>query len=205
MSRLETANNRPRVAFATVGCRLNQAEADATCDEFTSRGWQVVHFGQSAELVMINTCTVTGRADRSSRQLIHRARRDNPEAIVVAAGCFAASHAEGLAAESEVDIILGVNEKVRPFDYIPESGRPAKPLIYVNDADSEVRTAVGTRVSGRSRAFLKVQDGCDHTCTYCAVTLVRGPSRSAPLDDIKAALRRIIAAGFEEVIFTGVD
>lgn len=201
----DATDKKPRVAFATVGCRLNQAEADATRDEFTSRGWQEVAFGETADLVMINTCTVTGRADRSSRQLIHRARRDNPDALVVAAGCFAASHAESLAEENEVDLVLGVNEKSRPFDFIPSSGRPDSPLIHVSDMDGAIRTAVGTRVSGRSRAFLKVQDGCDHACAYCAVTLVRGPSRSAPLEDITAALRRVIAAGFEEVVFTGVD
>jgi len=201
----QNAYGKHRVSFATVGCRLNQAEAEAARDEFLSKGWQIVDFGETAELVMINTCTVTGRADRSSRQLIHRARRDNPGALVVAAGCFAASHANELALESEADLILGVNEKARPFDFIPASGRPDKPLIHIDEVENSVKTAVGTRVSGRSRAFLKVQDGCDRACAYCAVTLVRGPSRSAPLDEIKAALYRIIAAGYEEIVFTGVD
>jgi threonylcarbamoyladenosine tRNA methylthiotransferase MtaB len=194
-----------RVSFATVGCRLNQAEADASRDEFAQRGWDIVDFGQPADVVMINTCTVTGRADRSSRQLIHRARRINPEATVIAAGCFAAGHAEDLVSEGEVDLVLGVDEKNRPFDFLPES-RPDSPEVFVNVGDgSNAVPAVGTRVSGRSRAFLKVQDGCDHACAYCAVTLVRGPSRSAPREDIRSAISRIQAAGFEEVVFTGVD
>jgi len=194
-----------RVAFATIGCRLNQAETDAAKDEFAARGWQIVEFGKSADVYMVNTCTVTGGADRSSRQLLHRARRSSPEATIIAAGCFAASHAEELVHSGDVDLVLGVEEKNNPFDFLPLNGRPEEPLVFVNTETTETRASVGTRVSGRSRAFLKVQDGCDHNCTYCAVTLVRGPSRSASLEDIRSALKRIIAAGFEEVVLTGVD
>lgn len=196
---------KKRVSFATIGCRLNQAETDSVRDDFANRGWRIVDFGQSSDVVVVNTCTVTGRADRSSRQLLHRARRSNPNATLVAAGCFAAGHAKELVEEAEVDLVLGVDEKNRPFDFLPEGGRPEKPLIFVDVDGGEFRPSVGTRVSGRSRAFLKVQDGCDHQCAYCAVTLVRGPSRSAQRVDIQAALKRVLAAGFEEVVLTGVD
>lgn len=196
-----------RVAFATVGCRLNQAETDAAMEQFTSRGWTIVPFNQEADLYYVNTCTVTGAADRSSRQLIHRARRRNNDALLVAAGCFAVRGAEELAQGGEVDLVLGIREKARPFDFLPESGsRPEQAKVFVDTDGSEpVRSAVGTRVTGRSRAFLKVQDGCDHACAYCAVTLARGPSRSAAIDDVRQALRRVHASGFEEVVITGVD
>lgn len=196
----------PRVAFATVGCRLNQAETDAAMEDFAAHGWRVVPFKEEADLYFINTCTVTGRADRSSRQLIHRARRRSGRAMIVAVGCFAERAARELADEGEVDVVLGVREKARPFDYLPEDmTRPPMPLIHVDEERGPARSAVGTRVSGRSRAFLKVQDGCDHSCAYCAVTLVRGPSRSVPIEDIRQALHRVRGAGFEEVVLTGVD
>ena len=175
-------------------------------EQFASRGWEIVPFHQQADVYFINTCTVTGQADRSSRQLIHRARRNGEEPVVIAAGCFAALGAEELAESGEVDAVLGIREKARPFDFLPEMVRPDLPQVHVDEDQSKpVRTAVGTRVSGRSRAFLKVQDGCDHACTYCAVTLARGESRSAPLEDVRQALARVKNAGFEEVVITGVD
>jgi len=196
-----------RVAFATVGCRLNQAETDAATEEFLARGWEVVPFQREAEVYFVNTCTVTGQADRSSRQLIHRARRINPSSVVIAAGCFAVRGAEELAASGEVDLVLGIREKAHPFEYLPGMERPTKPAVHIDpgEAGRPIQAAVGTRVTGRSRAFLKVQDGCDHACAYCAVTLARGASRSAPLEEVRAALERVHAAGFEEVVITGVD
>ncbi len=197
--------DQPTVAFATVGCRLNQAETDSIREHFAARGYEVVDFSESADVYYVNTCTVTGRADRSSRQLIHKARRKNPDALLVAAGCFATRDAEAISSEGEADIVLGSSEKSRPFDYLPTNGRPEKTLVYVSEEDATTSAAVGTRITGRSRAFLKVQDGCDHECAYCAVTLVRGKSRSAPLSEIKEALKRVKNAGFTEVILTGVD
>jgi threonylcarbamoyladenosine tRNA methylthiotransferase MtaB len=201
----ETSAPGPRVAFSTLGCRLNRAETDAIADQFQRAGWRVVGFAEEADLYFVNTCTVTGRADRSSRQQLHRARRRSPDALVVAAGCFAAAAADELARGGEVDVVLGVREKNRPFDHLPAAlHRPAEPVVAVAE-EGAIQPSVGTRVTGRSRAFLKVQDGCDHSCAYCAVTLVRGSSVSAPLDEIRAALDRILEAGFEEVVLTGVD
>jgi threonylcarbamoyladenosine tRNA methylthiotransferase MtaB len=199
--------NQPTVAFSTVGCRLNQSETDAVKEQFSERGWKVVDFNDKADLYYINTCTVTGRADRSSRKLIHRARRQNEEALVVAAGCYAGSAAETLRDEGKVDLVLGVYEKNQPFDFIPDAmHRPDTPLVFVGeDKNRKTLPAVGTRVSGRSRAFLKIQDGCDHSCAYCAVTLVRGTSRSVLFEEINLALDRIISVGYEEVVLTGVD
>jgi len=197
---------QPTVAFSTVGCRLNQAETDSVMEQFADRGWVKTAFKEKADLYFINTCTVTGRADRSSRKLIHRARRTNPDATVVAVGCFAASAAKELAEECEVDYVLGVSEKNTPFDFIPEHPhRLIAPEIHISDDSRKTKVAVGNRVSGRSRAFLKIQDGCDHACTYCAVTLVRGKSRSVVWDEISSTMERTLAAGFEEIVITGVD
>jgi len=189
-----------------VGCRLNQAETEAALEEFSSRGWELVNFSSPADVYYVNTCTVTGRADRSSRQLIHRARRQNPHAIVIAAGCFARRAAEELVAGGEVDLILGNYEKMQPFLFLSADGRPSQPVVHISDEDNyELKPAVGTRIAGRTRAFLKVQDGCDHSCAYCAVTLARGMSRSVPLCEIRHILKKVKAAGFEEVVLTGVD
>ncbi len=206
---------QPTVAFATVGCRLNQAETDGMAEQFTQRGWTVGRFTDGADLFYINTCTVTGRADRASRKLIHRARRENPNAVILAVGCFAGRAADELVEEGEVDAVLGVEEKAFVFDYLPAldlnlndnhlPSRSKTPLVEVSGKQNRVLASVGTRVSGRSRAFLKVQDGCDHQCAYCAVTLVRGSSRSVAPDQVRAALQRIKLSGFEEVVLTGVD
>ncbi len=203
---------KPTVAFATVGCRLNQAETEAIAEEFSNRDWQVLNFSDKADVYLVNTCTVTGRADRSSRQLIHQARRKHSDAFIIAAGCFAKRAADELIEDCEVDLVLGVEEKTKPFDYLPreksESSAPQRrqsPLVFVDSTESETSVALGTKISGRSRAFLKVQDGCDHACAYCAVTLVRGNSRSASFDEILQAYRRIKQAGFNEVVITGVD
>ncbi len=201
---------QPTVAFATVGCRLNQAETDGIAEQFAQRGWGVNRFADGADLFFINTCTVTGRADRASRKLIHRARRENPDARIIAVGCFAGRAAKELVGEGEVDAVLGVEEKAFVFDYLPDLERLAhtrlsSPLVEVSGENNRVLASVGMRVSGRSRAFLKVQDGCDHQCAYCAVTLVRGASRSVPPDQVRASLQRVRQAGFEEVVLTGVD
>ncbi len=184
---------------------MNQAETETVAEEFSAHGWKILSFRETADVYFVNTCTVTGRADRSSRQLIHRARRQNGDAIVVAAGCFATGAAEELAQSGEVDLVLGMHEKLRPFDFLPHDGRPASPLVRVSGAELVLRPAIGSLISGRSRAFLKVQDGCDHSCTYCAVTIVRGRSRSVHPAQVQDALKRIVDAGFEEVVLTGVD
>ncbi|MBS1261874.1 MAG: Threonylcarbamoyladenosine tRNA methylthiotransferase MtaB [Calditrichaeota bacterium] len=200
------SEKQPTVAFATVGCRLNQAETDAVQDRFLAAGYRVVAFADDPDVVYLNTCTVTGRADRSSRQWIHRARRRRADSVIIVAGCFANRVADELARGGEVDVILGQREKLNPLAHLPHGPRrPAEPVVANAGPGGSTPAAVGTRVTGRSRAFLKVQDGCDRACTYCAVTLARGPSASAPAREVREALRRIADAGYEEVVFTGVD
>ncbi len=197
---------QPTVAFTTVGCRLNQAETDAVQDTFASAGYRIVEADDRPNVHYVNTCTVTGRADRSSRQWIHRVRRDSPEAVIIVAGCFANRAVQELADAGEVDIILGQREKMYPLRHLDDPfQRPEKPVLAIEPGNSVIHASVGLRVTGRSRAFLKIQDGCDHSCTYCAVAPARGPSVSAPIAEIKESLRRIVDAGFEEVVFTGVD
>ncbi len=198
--------NQPTVALTTVGCRLNQAETDAVQDAFVTAGYGIVGADDRPDVHYVNTCTVTGRADRSSRQWIHRARRDAPDSVIVVAGCFANRAAEELADCGEVDIILGQRQKMFPLEYLCDPyHRPDEPLVVLSPSDESIPASVGVRVTGRSRAFLKVQDGCDHSCTYCAVAPARGPSVSASVTEVKEALARVAGAGYEEVVFTGVD
>jgi threonylcarbamoyladenosine tRNA methylthiotransferase MtaB len=198
--------DQPTVALTTVGCRLNQAETDAVQDAFDSAGYRIVGVDECPDVHYVNTCTVTGRADRSSRQWIHRARRDAPDSVIIVAGCFANRTAEELAEDGEVDVILGQREKMFPLRHIVDPHqRPDQPIVVMEEGGDSIPASVGVRVTGRSRAFLKVQDGCDHSCTYCAVAPARGPSISASVEEVKEALVRVVGAGYEEVVFTGVD
>ncbi len=204
--RNSTATQQPTVALTTVGCRLNQAETDAVQDSFAAAGYRIVAFDENPDVHYLNTCTVTGRADRSSRQYIHRARREHPDSVVIVAGCFANRAAQELVEGGEVDLVLGQREKMHPLHHLVNPfARPERPLVVLDEAGDSIPASVGVRVTGRSRAFLKVQDGCDHSCTYCAVAPARGPSVSASRIEVLEALRRIKDAGYEEVVFTGVD
>jgi threonylcarbamoyladenosine tRNA methylthiotransferase MtaB len=203
------------VAFPTLGCRLNQVETQEMAALMAARGFRGAAAGEPAGIYVVNTCTVTGRADFSDRQLIRRIRRENPDAVVVVTGCWAQTDPDTVAGLGGVDLVLGNQEKYRLPELVeellarrPEGPREARtPTVRVAPI-AEARSvpfAPFVRVTGRSRAFVKVQDGCQHRCAFCIVPAARGGSRSQDPKVVLDQVRLLVEAGHGEVTLTGVD
>ncbi len=208
---------KKRVAFESLGCKLNYAETVQIEKEFIRRGFEVVDPSTSADVFVINTCTVTQSADSDCRQIVRRVLRGSPEAFVVVTGCYAQGKPDEVAGIDGVDLVLGAKEKFHLFDYADGFSKTAEnkdsseanyhgrvfvsPIEDVNEfgyADSAVEGA-------RTRAFLKVQDGCDYNCSYCTIPKVRGISRSPSIEFLVEQTRKIAEAGFKEVVLSGVN
>ncbi len=210
----------PTVAIATLGCRLNQVDSHELQAALEARGFRAVADAERADVVVVNTCTVTSRADVSDRQAIHRAVRRNPRARVVVTGCWAQTDPEAAARLPGVDLVVGNADKHRLPELVeglvregakrPGEGRPgAAPGAEIQVSDiaglRTITSAPFTRVSGRARAFVKIQDGCQHRCAFCIVPLARGRSRSQAPAVVLDQVRRLAGAGYREVVLTGVD
>lgn len=195
----------PRVAFHTLGCKLNYAETGTLARDFAAHDFTVVPFGQPADVVVINTCTVTEEAERNGRQVIRRARRTSPHAFIVVTGCYAQLRPDEVAALPEVDAVLGAQEKFRLFDVLADFTRREQTQVAVSCIDEA--TAFGPAYSSgeRTRAFLKVQDGCDYTCAFCTIPQARGRSRSQGVAATVAQAHTLAAQGFREVVLSGVN
>ena len=195
------------VALATLGCRLNQVESREIGALLESRGFRVVEPAAGAQVFVINTCTVTGRADFSDRQLIRRVARENPDAYLVVTGCFAQTDPAAAAAIAGVDLVVGNQEKYRLPELLGSLAKRARPDVAVADigAARDVPIAPFARVTGRSRAFVKIQDGCQHRCAFCIVPVARGRSRSREPKVVLDQVRDLVAAGYLDVTLTGVD
>ncbi|MGH7414270.1 MAG: tRNA (N(6)-L-threonylcarbamoyladenosine(37)-C(2))-methylthiotransferase MtaB [Candidatus Rokuibacteriota bacterium] len=195
------------VALATLGCRLNQVESQEMGALLEGRGFRVVEAGAGAQVYVVNTCTVTGRADLSDRQLIRRIARENPDAYLVVTGCYAQTDPEAAAAIAGVDLVVGNQEKYRLPELLGSLTRRARPSVAVADirAAREVPIAPFARVAGRSRAFVKIQDGCQHRCAFCIVPAARGRSRSQEPKVVLDQVRALVEAGYLDITLTGVD
>jgi threonylcarbamoyladenosine tRNA methylthiotransferase MtaB len=195
------------VALATLGCRLNQVESQEIGALLEGRGFRLVDAEARAQVYVINTCTVTGRADFSDRQLIRRIARENPEAYLVVTGCYAQTDPEAAAAIAGVDLVLGNQEKYRLPELLGSLTKRARPAVAVGDigAARAVPIAPFARMAGRSRAFVKIQDGCQHRCAFCIVPAARGRSRSQEPKVVLDQVRTLAAAGHLDVTLTGVD
>ena len=192
------------VSFATLGCRLNQVDTQQIRTLLEARGYRTVDFDEPADVVVVNTCTVTARAELSDRQIIRRAARVSPEATLVVTGCWAQTSPGDVAAMEEVDLVVGNGDKHRLPELLDRIGAER---VHVSDI-GEVRAVEVTpaaRLSGRSRAFLKVQDGCQHRCAFCVVPLARGSSRSLEPKAVLEQARHLVEAGHPELVLTGVD
>ena len=193
------------VAFATLGCRLNQADTAELQTRLEARGYRAVEPDAGADVVVINTCTVTARAELSDRQAVRRARRANPGARVVVTGCWAQTNPREVAALPGVDLVLGNADKARLPDLL--DGLGASPRIEVTDIATGRFDTIAPRahLNGRARAFVKVQDGCSHRCAFCIVPSARGASRSLPVAVVEDHVRRLVEGGHPEVVLTGID
>ncbi len=195
------------VAFATLGCRLNQVDGQEMQAALEAKGFRAVPFDEPADVVVVNTCTVTARADFSDRQAIQRAARGHPRARVVVTGCWAQTDPEAVARVRGVDLVVGNADKARLPEMVADllDGRLAS-RVHVSDIRG-VRSLAPASLSeaSRTRAFVKVQDGCQHRCAFCIVPLARGGSRSRDPKVVLDQVRLLVEAGHVEVVLTGID
>ena len=199
----------PTIAFSTLGCRLNQVDTRQLQAQLEDRGFRTVPFGTRADVVVVNTCTVTARAEFSDRQAVRRARRTSPDARVVVTGCWAQTNPTDVAGLGGVDLVVGNADKPRLPDLVAtllttERGAPRVEVGDIASARLDPVQGLG-RIEGRSRAFVKIQDGCQHRCAFCIVPLARGASRSLTAEVIEEQVRRLVEAGHPEIVLTGVD
>lgn len=195
----------PRVSFYTLGCKLNYAETSTIARDFEKNSFEIVPFGEIADVTVINTCSVTDEADRKCRQTIRRALRINPDTFIAVTGCYAQLKPEEIAEIEGVDVVLGANEKFRLFQIVQEFDKREKTQLAVSCID-DVNTYGAAYSSGdRTRAFLKVQDGCDYSCSFCTIPLARGRSRSQSLEKTLATAREVASQGYKEIVLSGVN
>lgn len=193
------------VAFQTLGCKLNFSETSTLARKFIAAGYQRVPFEMKADVYVINTCSVTDNADKKFKSLARQTRQRNPDAYLIAVGCYAQLQPEELAKEDSVDLVLGAKEKFEILSYLTDLSRPTETRVHACSIE-ETDTYIGSYAIGeRTRAFLKVQDGCDYKCTYCTIPQARGISRSDTLENIIRQAREIVSQNIKEIVLTGVN
>jgi len=198
-------NAKKKVAFYTLGCKLNFSETSTIARDFEKENFDRVDFSEFADIYVINTCSVTENSDKRFKTIVKQAQKSNPEAFVIAIGCYAQLQPKQLAEVDGVDLVLGATEKFKITDYLNDLTKNEVGAIHsceIEDADFYV----GSYSFGdRTRAFLKVQDGCDYKCTYCTIPLARGISRSDSLQNVLKNAREITQKGIKEIVLTGVN
>ena len=196
----------PRVAFTTLGCKVNQFETELIEGLFVKQGYQSVGFNETSDIYVINTCSVTHIGEKKSRQLIRRASRLNPEAVIVVTGCYAQISPDRVAAIPGVDIIIGTQDRQQIVKLVEEVSCRRHQVNAVSDIMQAWKFEDIPLLSrpGRTRLFLKIQEGCDNYCTYCIIPYTRGHLRSRPLESVVAEAKKAVEAGFKEIVLTGI-
>ena len=197
-----------KVALHTLGCKLNFSETAAIGKQFSTRGFSVVDFSEHADVYVVNTCSVTDNAEKECRQVIRRVLKQNSEAFVIVTGCYAQLRPEEIAKIEGVDAVLGSNEKFDLFSYLDDFKKKELACIYTSsksELDNNFGIASSTDIDSRTRAYFKIQDGCDYKCTYCTIPLARGASRSLEPEKVVEQFRLIVSQGYKEIILTGVN
>jgi len=194
-----------KVALHNLGCPLNFAETSTLAEKFLEKGYEQVPFNKKADVYVINTCTVTHEADRKSRRSVKKARKLNPEATIVVAGCYAQLQPEKIASLDGVDLVLGNDEKFHILDYIENQAKNETPEIHISEAVDRETFHPSHSLGDRTRSFLKVQNGCDYHCSYCTIPLARGKSRNPPIDQLVDQAQTIASSGVKEIILTGIN
>jgi len=203
------------VSFHTVGCKLNYCETSSIARQFIERGYKVKKFGKPTDVFVLNTCTVTHNADKDCRQLIRRVVRNNPETFVIATGCYSQLQSKEIAKIEGVDLVLGTHEKFNVFDYFGDiEGKTSPSIDSINQANVFISSqdevckfgeALSSDSDSRTRAFLKIQDGCSYECSFCVVPLARGKSRGLEIEKVIDSAKHLIDAGYKEFVLTGVN
>ena len=194
-----------KVAFYTLGCKLNFSETSTIARSFEQEGYIRVDFDDPADIYVINTCSVTENADKQFKQIVRKALKTNPKAFLAAVGCYAQLKPEELASVDGVDLVLGAKEKFNITQYIDDLTKNNEGIVHSCEI-SETDFYVGSySIGDRTRAFLKVQDGCDYKCTYCTIPMARGISRSDTIENILSNAKKISDKGIKEIVLTGVN
>ena len=194
-----------KVAFYTLGCKLNYSETSTIGRQFTNAGFETVDFTQAADVYIINTCSVTENADKKCRKVVKEALKHSPTAYITIVGCYAQLKPQEIAEIEGVDMVLGAAEKFQIVDYISDLTKNPKTIIH-NSPIQETNEFIPSYSYGdRTRTFLKVQDGCDYSCTFCTIPLARGASRSDTIESIVKQAEEIAASGVKEIVLTGVN
>ena len=197
-----------KAALHSLGCKVNSYETEAMQQMLEQAGYEIVPFHDRADVYIINTCSVTNIADRKSRQMIHKAKKMNPDAIVVAAGCYVQTSTEQAKADAAIDIIIGNNKKQDLLNmlaaYEADHGAEQEGVLDINHTKQEYEELTVIHPSEHTRAFLKVQDGCNQFCSYCIIPYARGRVRSRKLEEVEREACRLAENGFQELVLTGI-
>lgn len=198
-------NNINRVAFHTLGCKLNFSETSTISRRFKDEGFEVVNFNSNADFYVINTCSVTDQADKKCRQIVHKIKNQSPNAFIAVVGCYAQLNPEEIASNLGVDLVLGTQEKFNIIEHLNELDKNRQPLIYSCEIEKVETFDSSHSEADRTRSFLKVQDGCDYSCSYCTIPMARGKSRNKSIQELIEEAQKIAATGIKEIILSGVN
>ena len=196
-----------KAALHNLGCKVNAYETEAMQQMLEEAGYEIVPFHEKADIYIVNTCSVTNIADRKSRQMLHRAKKLNPDSIVIAAGCYVQTSGEKAAQDDRIDILIGNNRKkdlLRLIREYQQQHRVQDGCIDINDGKQEYEELHLKRTGEHTRAFLKVQDGCNQFCSYCIIPYARGRVRSRQIRDVEAEARELAEGGYQEIVLTGI-
>ncbi len=195
--------------ICTLGCKVNQYESQAMSEALADLGVTIGDFDGACDICLINTCTVTAESDRKAGQMIRRAIRRNPDALIIVTGCFAQAFPEKAAAIEGVDIVCGNKRKLAAIgaaaDFIAGGIKPSSPILLVDDLKDADFEPMTIHRSERTRAYIKIEDGCEGKCAYCIIPSVRGPIRSKPISDVVAEAAGLAASGYREIVLTGIE
>ena len=193
-------------ALHNLGCKVNSYETEAMQQLLEAAGYQIVDFEEKADVYIINTCSVTNVADKKSRQMLHRAKAKNPEALVVAAGCYAQAAGEKLLEDTAIDLVIGNNKKAELVQLLEErlAGREPQDAVIDISAAQEYEALHIERQAEHTRAYIKVQDGCNQFCSYCIIPYTRGRVRSRRPEDVEEEVRTLAEKGYQEIVLTGI-
>lgn len=203
----ERMDNRMKVALHNLGCKVSAYETDAMQELLEKNGYEIVPFKEGADVYVINTCTVTNMADRKSRQMLHRAKKMNPEAIVVAAGCYVQAQEQSGEVDECIDIVIGNNKKkdlIEILEQYQEKRQGVKKAVIDINHTKEYEEMHLSKTAEHTRAYIKVQDGCNQFCTYCIIPFARGRVRSRAKEDVIQEVKDLAANGYQEVVLTGI-
>ena len=201
-------SKRYKASIYTLGCRVNLYESEAIADKLTEHGFEIRDFSEKCDVYIINTCTVTAESDRKSRQIIRRAIKNNPDAKILVCGCHSQIFPKEIAEISGVDYICGTTDKLKVVEKaisLVEKGKNESSEVFIGDPFNADLEAMEATSQDRTRAFLKIEDGCNNKCSYCIIPKARGSVRSKPIDEVLAEVKNIVANGYREIVLVGIE